>query len=331
MTTILVVAVAAGLAVVVLGPVLFGTADRTSRTSEPDEKPGEVRGLRSEILDERKSQLIQELRDVEERYRLGRIGEGEYRGLKEKLELEAVAVLRELDTLKPATSQPATGAPAAGAPRAPTPPSAWPKAIGWSAAVVGFVALAWVALASQLRPRADDQPMTGRQFGNGGTGERGAAPGGMMGGLMAAMVRASGGTDTTQLERLEARLAQDSTDLEALVRTAHIRLSQQRLGDAAHLSIQALELDHRNIEAHAHVALILFSQGRSDLAMESLEQILALQPDYPEALLYKGMIQLATGGDPSAAWERFFEVAPADADTSRLANMLRAVKARVEP
>lgn len=152
----------------------------------------------------------------------------------------------------------------------------------------------------------------------------------MMVGLIAAMARAAGTIDSAALPALEGRVAADSNDVEALVQAGHLYLAEQRFPEAAEVTMKALELEHGNMEAHTHGALLFVAQGEADVASEVLRQVLSVRPDFAEALLYQGMVQLATGGDPSASWERFLELAPPEANTDRIRNMLAAVKARRE-
>lgn len=304
-----IVLIAVGLALLVLSPLFFIKRD----TREPAARRGAATPL-----DERRSQLIHALQELEEEHQQGRMGDDDYRELKAQLEVEAAAVLKELDAVGRVGGGGGRGG------QAETVRPAWAKAIGWSVAIVAFVVLAGFVLNAAVKPRTDEGPMTGGPA----AGAPGAAAGPMMGQLMALMARSSGHADTTELPALAARLAKDSSDVAALVQAGHLYLVEQDLGPAAHVSMKALELDHKNVEAHTHIAMILFAQGRSDVALQVLDQVLLLKPDFPEALLYKGMMQLASGGDPSEAWERFFKVAPPDADTTRVATMLAAVKAR---
>ena len=340
MSTVPVVLIGLGLVLLVISPLFFratgtGTAGSGVRGTA---KPGSgVRGpgkkLRAsasanaerEGLEEEKARLIQALRELEEEHQAGRIGEQEYTSLKSKYEMEAAAVYRQLDRT---SLTPDPGPPVDVGSGAATP--SWQRALAWAGVVIVFVGAAGFALMTAVQPRAEGAPMTGIQLGGGegGMGGGGGGGGGSIDGLIAAMARAAGTVDSAALPALEARLAADSTDLKALVQAGHLFLAEQRLDDAAHVSMQALEIEHGNLEAHSHVALLLLAQGELNSALEILDRVLIIRADFPEALLYQGTILLAQGRDPSAPWERWLEMAPETANLDRIRNMLAAVKAR---
>jgi lipoprotein NlpI len=84
-------------------------------------------------------------------------------------------------------------------------------------------------------------------------------------------------------------------------------------------------------EAFAHMGMILWSAGETQAALKSLDKALFLHPDYPEALLYKGIILFAGVHDMRAAEEplqRYLDVAPPDANTARVKTMLEAARSQ---
>jgi cytochrome c-type biogenesis protein CcmH/NrfG len=127
-------------------------------------------------------------------------------------------------------------------------------------------------------------------------------------------------------------VARDSSDHPALLELGHLYLRQQRLNRAATVSMRAVELRpqaRETAEAFAHLGMILWNAGETDVGLQALEQALFLHPDLPEALLYKGIVLFAGKQDPrgaAAAWERYLAVAPADAETGRVRSMLEAAR-----
>lgn len=134
--------------------------------------------------------------------------------------------------------------------------------------------------------------------------------------------------DPARAAALEARVARDSSDFPALVVLGHAYLRLDDLPRAAAVTTRALNLkpdSPESAEPYAHMAMVLWAAERDSLAFESIEYALRLQPDLPEALLYHGMLLVATGRDiPGgiAAWERYLRIAPPDANTGRIRAML---------
>jgi cytochrome c-type biogenesis protein CcmH/NrfG len=84
-----------------------------------------------------------------------------------------------------------------------------------------------------------------------------------------------------------------------------------------------------------HLGLILALGGgpeHADRALATFEQALAIDPDYPPALLYRGQVLWEVKRDAAGAirsWERFMQVAPAGEDRERVAQLIAdARKAR---
>ena len=68
-----------------------------------------------------------------------------------------------------------------------------------------------------------------------------------------------------------------------------------------------------------------------DRALGLFDRALALAPDYPPALLYRGQALYEGKQDAAGAirsWERFMNVVPAGEDRTRVERMIAAAKAR---
>ena len=82
-------------------------------------------------------------------------------------------------------------------------------------------------------------------------------------------------------------------------------------------------------EAFAHLGMILWGANELEPGLQAIEQALALSPDLPEALLFKGIILFAGANKPReaiSAWERYLEVAPPGAETARVRGMLEMAR-----
>ncbi|HEU5321476.1 MAG TPA: tetratricopeptide repeat protein, partial [Methylomirabilota bacterium] len=79
------------------------------------------------------------------------------------------------------------------------------------------------------------------------------------------------------------------------------------------------------VDALTHLALIVAIGGHADSALETLDKALAIEPDYPPALLYRGQVLYEAKKDVAGAiraWERFVAVAPAGEDRDRVLGLI---------
>ena len=75
----------------------------------------------------------------------------------------------------------------------------------------------------------------------------------------------------------------------------------------------ALRLDPDNVEANTQFGLLLFRSGLPEPGLRSVEQALAADPRYPEALYAKGLILFMGLRQPKAAvpsLRTYLQVAP---------------------
>jgi cytochrome c-type biogenesis protein CcmH/NrfG len=195
--------------------------------------------------------------------------------------------------------------------------SSWlTPAVGWTAGTVAFVALAWVVMSQALSPRAAGDTMTGSLPGRG--------------------VESSAGVpvadvDPERLAALEAMVAENPNDVEALVALGHLYLRLQRNDELTAVTQRALELDPDNPEALTHMGMLLFSMQHPEGVMPSFDRALAVDPDFPEALFLKGMVSFMRQDYAAAvgAWEHYLEVVPTQEVPPRLLPMLEMARANV--
>lgn len=182
-----------------------------------------------------------------------------------------------------------------------------------------FGALVAFALSKAIAPRAPGGTITGVDLSGSSTADSEAE-----GGLEP--------VDTARVHALEARVARDSSDFPALIELGHLYLSQQRLNRSAQVSMRAVRMKPdapETAEAFTHLGMILWNSDEADAGLRSLDKALLLHPDFPEALLYRGIILFAAKRDmpgATAAWERYLEVAPPGANTARVRAMLQAAR-----
>ena len=263
----------------------------------------------------RRARLVSALEELEADFADTKVTAGDYDLLRQRDEAELRAVKAALkERPKRAAARPAPAA----VRRSINP------VVAWSLGVVAFGAVVALTLTRSVAPRAAGGTITGIDL-SGGAAPDGGADGAEGGGAIAPV-------DTARLHVLEARVARDSNDHAALVELGHLYLSQQRLNRSAQVNMRAVRLKpdaRESAEAFAHLGMILWNAGETDAGLQSLDKALELHPDFPEALLFKGIVLFAGKRDMAGAtqaWERYLQVAPADANTARVRAMLEGAR-----
>ena len=237
--------------------------------------------LTDPVEDERRC-VLRALRDLERDRMTGAIEEEEYAALRTETEARAVATLLSLEV-------PATAVASAVAARRAQPWSGNGNGTHSRArrivptvvlTVVVVVAVVSVLL-STARTRAPGQPFTG---GIPGTSAASAAD---------------------VLSFFEQRVRQHPNDLAARLDLAERYLQSGRIRPAIDQYLAALQIDPQNTEARATLGFVIYRAGRANEGLRIVNQALARDPSYPEALFYKGVILLRGLDRPSPAAEAF--------------------------
>jgi cytochrome c-type biogenesis protein CcmH/NrfG len=272
-------------AVAVLWPYQRGSAAALQRLADP--------------LEDERRRALRHLRDLDEDRGAGKLDEAGYRDARAEAEARAVAVLRALEaregTGELAGSLREVRRPApSGATRRPggrLPGRRWPRR-----AVAALVGVVVVAGAAALL--------------DGAVGDRGA---GQVTTGQAATGDASAGPGAASLEGLERRVREHPGDVAAHLALAERYLDAGRLKEATLAYLAALKLDPGNVEANTQFGLLLFRSGLPEPGLRSVEQALAADPRYPEALYAKGLILFMGLRQPKAAvpsLRTYLQVAP---------------------
>ena len=272
-------------AVAVLWPYQWGSAAALQRLADP--------------LEDQRRRALRHLRDLDEDWGAGKLDEAGYRDARAEAETRAVAVLRALEA-REGTGELSGGlrevrrpAPS-GATRRPggrLPGRRWPRRA--VAALVGVVVVAGAAalLDGAVGDRGTGQLATGQAA----TGDAPGSPG------------------AASLEGLERRVREHPGEVAAHLTLAERYLDAGRLKEATLEYLGALKLDPSNIEANTQFGLLLFRSGLPEPGLRSVEQALAADPRYPEALYAKGLILFMGLRQPKAAvpsLRTYLQVAP---------------------
>jgi tetratricopeptide (TPR) repeat protein len=257
----------------------------------------------SDPLDDERSSLLRALRDLDEERARGELPEATYRSLRAETEARAVSVLRvleardgagelasELRALRPSIR--GNGAASA---------SASSRRTVLSTLVVGAVilGLSIPLLARAVSSRRPDQPITGFTQG------------------------------VTSLSLFERRVAEHPRDLAARLDLADRYMAAGNTAGAAAQYLVALQIDPRNAEARAKLGFLLYQGGKAEEGLRAVDAALAIDPSYPEALYYRGVILLRALNRPAQAaraFRSYLQAAPFGARRDEVRRLLEEAR-----
>ena len=126
--------------------------------------------------------------------------------------------------------------------------------------------------------------------------------------------------------------------LQGMLQAARASLFARRYNEAIAAYQAVLKRDPNNVDAMTHMGLIaaIAAQGEHgaemvDRALDLFDRALALDPNYPPALLYRGQVLYEVRKDVPGAiktWEKFVKVAPPGEDRERVVKMLADARAQ---
>ncbi|MGH7335018.1 MAG: tetratricopeptide repeat protein [Candidatus Rokuibacteriota bacterium] len=265
-----------------------------------------------EQLLERKRQVFRGLRELDFEHESGHISDEDYHDLRARAEAEASETLTELDRLGPVAT------PAVSTPREAMAPTSR----GWrhpAAIVSGAVALLVFGIAlgaGVVRHTAPDPSASVPAVGS-----RPLAPPFPAGGGESPAAEGGGGSTRAISPQM----------LQGMLQAARGSLFEGRYGEAIAAYQAVLKRNPKNVDAMTHLGLIVALGGHVDQALETLDRALAIDPNYPPALLYRGQILLESKQDAQGAiksWEKFVAVVPPGEDRDRVSKLLDQAKTR---
>ncbi|HEV8585667.1 MAG TPA: tetratricopeptide repeat protein [Methylomirabilota bacterium] len=263
---------------------------------------------------EAKGAALGALRELDFEHGAGHVSDADYAELRARYETEAAAALRGLDALGPA---PAPAAPVASA---PAPGRGWRHPAALAAAALALLVFGvglGVGIVRYTEPdrSADAPPPGSRPL---ASLEAPAGPG------APSAANAPRGPVTPEM-------------LQGMLEAARASLFAGRYGEAIAAYQAVLKRDPNNVDALTHMGLIAGVAARGehgpemiDRALGLFDRALALSPDYPPALLYRGQVLYEAKKDAAGAirsWERFVKVVPPGDDRTRVEKMIAEAKA----
>ncbi len=263
---------------------------------------------RAQFLEEKET-LYRALRELDFEHEAGHLSADDYASLRERYETRAAHVLGELDTLAAGATSP---------PPAPLPePSArppWTRRPG-TVAVSGVALLVFgIMLGLGIARHSEPDPSAGGSMGS-ATGLGLAA---VPGNPVPSAANAPRGPLTPEM-------------LQGMLGAARASLQAGRYGEAIAAYQAVLKRDARNVDALTHLGLIVAIGGHADAALETLDRALAIDPNYPPALLYRGQVLYEVKRDyagAAKAWEKFMGVVPSGEEHDRVAALVKEARLR---
>lgn len=208
----------------------------------------------------------------------GTVGESEWTAERDRIELEAARVLREIDLLAADAQAPQTAA-------SPSFSQRNPRLVGalWGASVMLFVGAVGLALQEFAKPRAEGQSMTG------------GSAAGMSGGGAGPAAPQLSPAQQAQLAQLRAAVEASPQDADARNRLGHALLHAGQLMDAFNEAEATVQIRPEDPEARTHQAIVLIAIGDLQTAAKALDKVIVNAPTLAEALAYRGALHLQAG------------------------------------
>lgn len=282
---------------------------------------GAARGLlplppdRRQQLGEEKQRALAALRELAFEHESGHISDADYAELRARYETEAARVLTELDRLVP--PEPARPPVREGA-RASR--AAWRHPVALGAAAILLVAFG-VVLGTGIARHSEPEPP-------GGAPAPGSRP------LAALALEPAERPDAPAVGGGAGRGAARPVTpemLQGMLSAARASLFAGRYGEAIAAYQAILKRDPKNVDAMTHLGLIVAIGGHADTALETFDKVLAIEPNYPPVLLYRGQVLYEAKQDTSGAiesWEKFLAVSPPGEDRERVTKLIEEARAR---
>jgi tetratricopeptide (TPR) repeat protein len=263
-------------------------------------------------LNEEKTAAYRALKELAFDHEAGHLSDDDYEGLRARYESRAAEILAALDALGPAAPAAPTAEPIA----APAPALAARKSFARHPAALAVGALVLVVFGVVIglnvgRFTAPDQTMTP-------PGSRIPVP-----------VIPDASRVMPPVAGVEPGKPIPPEMLAGMLRAARASLAAERYSEAIAAYQAVLKRDPRNVDAMAHLGLIVAIGGHADTALEAFDKALAIDPKYAPAYLYQGQVLYEVKRDyPGAvkAWERFLALVPTGEEHQRVATLVKEAR-----
>jgi tetratricopeptide (TPR) repeat protein len=289
---------------VVLWPLRRGAGGASAPAPE---RPPDDRRLE---LEEEKVALYRALRELEFDHEAGHLSDADYDGLRVRYETRAAGLLTALDALGPAL---APWGPAAPAPAPATAPVPWTRQPTVLTAGAGLLLVFGVIIginAGRFTERDETTTPPGARL---PVPDPGASPVG------------------PPTVRLEPGKPIPPEMVAGMLQAARLSLFDGNYSQAIAAYQAVLKRDAKNVDALTHMGLIVAIGGHADVALETLDKALAIDPRYPPAYLYRGQVLFEQKQDYAGAvksWQQFLALVPKGENHDRVAQLVETAKGK---
>jgi len=255
--------------------------------------------------DDRRRELLRQLRDLDDDLDAGKLTQADHVRLRDPVEREAAAVLRRKNRAPvggtaAAASSTWSGSATSGSPgrRATGGARRWRGRTVTLLTLAGAAASVTLLLAGTVSSRHPGQTISGNQV------PRASLAAGNPNGQARASPAGQKSPTSQQLAAVaaaEAQVKQHPKDVNAhlALADAYAAAGANQLAAVEYLAVT--RLDPANAEANTNLALLAFEVGRAAQGKAMVDHVLAANPDYPEALYVRGLINLVGLRQPKAA------------------------------
>jgi tetratricopeptide (TPR) repeat protein len=291
-----------------LWPLLGG------RTTGAASSPARASDDRRLELEEEKSALYRALRELEFDHDAGHLSDPDYQSLRERYESRAGMLITEMDALGP---EPPRRAPAEPAPvRTETPRASWtrhPATFAAGAVVLVIFGVIIGVNAGRFTERDETFTPPGARLPMAGPSPSPVGP---------------------PMARLEPGKPVPPEMLAGMLQAARQSLFDGNYSQAVAAYQAVLKRNAKNVDALTHMGLIVAIGGHADVALETLDKALAIDPEYPPAYLYRGQVLFGQKQDYAGAvksWQQFLALVPTGEDHDRVAQLVETAKSKQQP
>jgi tetratricopeptide (TPR) repeat protein len=253
-------------------------------------------------LEDERSSLFRSLKDLDDERATGQLSEDAYRALRRETEGRAVSVLRALEArgsvgelasdLRELRPHPASNS--AGNGELAGSPGRRRRQLLTVVAGAVVVAVVGVVLARAIQTRGPGESITGTTLGG--------------------------------LAFFEDRVARHPGDVAARLDLAQRYLETGDAQSAVRQYVAILDLDPQNAEARAQLGFLVYQAGRAADGLAAVRQALEIDPTYPEALYFEGVILLKglnRPADAAQALRAYLDAAPFGAHRDEVEQLLK--------
>lgn len=269
---------------------------------------------RERVLED-KQRILATLRELTFEHEAGHVSDDDYAELYARYETDAAAVLEELDRLGAGAAATSDAPAAPVATGMPARRSGWMHPVALASGAMALVAFGILLGSGVVRHTAPD-PLAGEP-----------APGSRP---LADLVPATPPPPAAAPAGGAPRAVTPEV-MRGMLQAARASLFEGRYGEAIAAYQAVLKRDPRNVDAMTHLGLIVAIGGHGDTALETFDKALAIDPNYPPALLYRGQVLDEVKHDVPAAiasWEKFVAVTPEGEERTRVAGMIADARVR---